>query len=468
MRYETVLIGGRWLPTTETIEVENPATMQVVGTSGRASVAQVDLAVAAARDALPAWGSLPPEQRATALDRLVDALRGRRRELIDVTVAEVGTPVADATAWHVDLGIELVVSAIRNLRAHRFESEVGNSLLFQRPVGVAACITPWNYPFYQLTAKVAPALAAGCTVVLKPAELTPLSAYLFAEAVEEAGLPAGVFNLLPGIGAEIGAALADHDGVDLVSFTGSTKVGRAVGAAAAGRLAKVCLELGGKSASLVCADADLDTAVRATVESAMLNAGQTCSAWTRLLVPAERYDEAVEIAGKHAADLVVGDPTDERTQVGPLVSRGQWEQVSAMVAAAVARGARLVTGGGAPDGLRTGHYLAPTVLADLAPQDPASQEEIFGPVLVVHPYADEDEAIRIANGTRYGLAGAVWSGAEERALSIARRLETGQVDLNGAAFNPEAPFGGWKDSGLGRELGRVGLEEYLEWTAVQR
>ena len=461
------LIAGSWLPAPATVDVENPATEKVVGTAALCDESMAGAAVAAARKAALEWGVMPAAKRADLLDALVVALRERRDDLVTVTVAEVGVSVVNARAWHVDLAIDLIAMAAANARTYAFEEIVGNSLLIRKPVGVVACITPWNYPLYQLAAKVGPALAAGCTVVLKPAELAPMSSYLFAEATIAAGLPDGVFNLVPGAGTVVGSAIAAHPDVDLVSFTGSTAVGRQVGAVAAANLKRVCLELGGKSSSLVCADADLAVAVRWTVDSAMLNSGQTCSAWTRLLVPADRYEEALTIAGDHARSLIVGDPQSEDTDLGPLISAKQRHDVAAVIDAAVARGARLVAGGSErPSAI--GHFVNPTILADLDPSDPASQSEIFGPVLVVHPYGTEAEAIDIANGTPYGLAGAVWSGSDEHALEIARQLDTGQVDLNGAAFNPDAPFGGWKASGIGRELGIVGLEEYTELTAVQR
>ena len=464
---DDALIGGFWVQAPATAPVENPATLDIVGTAGLCDAPMVDTAVAAARKAAGEWARTAPAERADVLDRLVQELLNRRQELIDATVAEVGVSIANARAWHVDLAIELLAAASGNARSYAFEEESGSSVLLRKPVGVVACITPWNYPLYQLAAKVGPALAAGCTVVLKPALLAPLSSYVFAEATLAAGLPAGVFNLVSGAGSEVGQALAGHPGVDLVSFTGSTAVGRQVGASAATNLKRVCLELGGKSSSIVCRDADFAAAITGTVDSAMLNSGQTCSAWTRLLVPAERYEEALQLAAAHANSLIVGDPRLEATDLGPLISAKQQADVLAVIDGAVARGARVVTApptGGHP----TGHYVNPTVLADLSPNDPASQQEIFGPVLVVHPYSTEAEAVELANGTPYGLAGAVWAANADRALEIARVLDTGQVDINGAAFNPQAPFGGWKDSGIGRELGIAGLEEYTELTAVQR
>ena len=468
-QHDSALIGGAWTPAPNTCPVENPATEKIIGTAALCDESMVERAVAAARDALPAWESRTPEDRADVLDAFARELRFRREDLTDVTVAEVGVSVTNARAWHVDLAIEFIDSAAANARSYPFEKEVGNSLLIRRAAGVVGCITPWNYPIYQLAAKVGPALAAGCTVVVKPAELAPLSSYLVADAAMAAGVPAGVFNLVPGKGTTVGAAIAAHPDVDLVSFTGSTQVGRQVAQSAAANLTRVCLELGGKSSSIVLDDADFRTAVEGTVDSSMLNSGQTCDAWTRLLVPSARYEEALEIAGEHCDRLTVGDPKSEDTDLGPLISAAQRTGVVESIDGAVSRGARLVTGGShRPDGLGVGHFVSPTVLADLDPTDPASQNEIFGPVLVVHPFENVDEAVEIANGTPYGLSGGVWAATAERALEVTRRLDTGQVYVNGADFNREAPFGGWKQSGIGRELGAVGLEEYTELTSVQR
>ncbi|MEN0139127.1 MAG: aldehyde dehydrogenase family protein [Rhodococcus sp. (in: high G+C Gram-positive bacteria)] len=466
---DSILVGGDWIRVPDGTDVHDPATEAVIGRSASAGPTDVDAAVAAARSAVTLWGARTPEHRAEKLENLCAELRARRQLLVDTTVAEVGAPVTVAEDAHIDLGIEILESYARLARDLPFREQLGHSLLLRRPAGVVACITPWNYPFYQLAAKVGAALAAGCATVVKPAELTPLSTYLFADAALAAGLPPGVVNLVPGSGRTVGAALAGHPGVDVVSFTGSTAVGRGVAHAAAESLKRACLELGGKSASVVLDDAPLHGAVTATVDAAMLNSGQTCSAWTRLLVPRARYEEAVALAADHADALRVGDPRDRATQLGPVISAAQRRSIVETVDAAIAGGARLAAGGtGLPDGLGRGHYLRPTVVADVGPHDPIVREEIFGPVLVVLPHGGDEDAVRLANDSDYGLGGAVWSADPERALGIAARMDTGQVDINGAAFNPEAPFGGWKSSGLGRELGRAGIEEFTELTAVQR
>lgn len=461
---DDALVGGRWVRAVRTIDVENPATGATVGSGARAGAAEVGQAAAAARAAHAEWSVLPAVQRADHLDALLAELRGRRDELVEMTVAEVGAPVTVATAWHVDVSFDILASAARHARTYPFVQEHGDLVLHRRSAGVAALVTPWNYPLYQLAAKVGSALAAGCTVVHKPSELTPLSAYAFAEAALRAGLPDGVFNLVPGTGPEVGAPLVAHREVDVVSFTGSTEVGRQVAAAAVDHLARVTLELGGKSASIVCDDADLVAAVRWSVDACMLNTGQTCSAWTRLLVPAHRLDEAVAVAAARADEMVVGDPTDPATELGPLISGAQHARVSAIVEGALARGARRATSKTTTP--TTGHFMRPIVLAGLPVDDPASQQEIFGPVLVVHPYRDEEEAVRIANGTAYGLAGAVWSRDRDRARALASRIDAGQVFVNEADYNVEAAFGGWKHSGFGREFGVEGLVEFTELTAV--
>ncbi|MBU3066672.1 aldehyde dehydrogenase family protein [Nocardia sp. NEAU-G5] len=463
---ETVLIDGIWQQRKQISTVYDPATEEVVGSAAVATVDDVDAAVRAARAAGIEWGRTDATTRADLLDAIHAQLLADRAQLVAATVAEVGAPVTVAEEAHVDLAIEIIASFARISREEPLHSVIGNSTILRRPAGVIGAITPWNYPLYQLAAKVGAALAAGCTAVVKPAELTPLSTYLFCDAMLAAGLPAGVVNLVPGPGSLVGSAIVEHPGVDVVSFTGSTPVGRQVARVAGEQLKRACLELGGKSASVVLDDADLEAAVTGSVDAAMLNSGQTCSAWTRLIVPRSRYAEAVDIAASHADTLIVGDPRDRATQLGPVISGRQRASIVEAVEDALHRGARLAAGGTATIAER-GHFLRPTVLADVDRGDPIAREEIFGPVLVVLPHDGDEDAIAAANDSEYGLAGAVWSADRERSLAVAGRMDTGQVDINGAAFNPLAPFGGWKKSGLGRELGLVGIEEFTEITSVQ-
>ncbi|MET0764965.1 MAG: aldehyde dehydrogenase family protein [Blastococcus sp.] len=466
---DAVLIGGRWQGTSERRTVEDPATEEVVGTSAEAGPAEVDAAVAAAGAASEAWTHAGLAERVAVLTRWLTELRGLRELLVETAIAEVGAPRRVAEDAHVDSALAVLEGYLCAASSVVWEESVGNSLVLREPLGVAACITPWNYPLYQAIAKVGGALVAGCTVVLKPAELTPLSAYLLADAALAAGLPAGVLNLVPGAGRVVGEALAAHPGVDIVSFTGSTAVGARVSAVAAPTIKKVALELGGKSASVVLPDADLLSAVASSVEAAMLNSGQTCSAWSRLLVPVAQLPEAVRLAAIAAADLAVGDPRSPATAIGPVVSSAQRATVLGFVERAVRAGAVVAAGGTArPPGLDRGHYVAPTVVTGVDVDAEIVREEVFGPVLTIEGYADEPAALAMANATSYGLSGAVWSASPERALAFARRMRTGQVDINGAAFNPSAPFGGYGRSGVGRELGKWGIEEFLETKSVQR
>jgi acyl-CoA reductase-like NAD-dependent aldehyde dehydrogenase len=449
-------------------EVENPATEAVIGHAADCGVVEVDGAVEAAAAAFPGWSTLAPTARIATLERLAAALEARYDVLVQTTIAEVGAPLSVARTAHVDTGLAVLHGYLDAARELAWEERVGNSLVVREGIGVAACITPWNYPFYQVLAKVGGALVAGATVVLKPAELTPLSAYLLADAVVEAGLPAGVFNLVPGRGRVVGEALAAHPLVDMVSFTGSTGVGSRVSAVAAATIKRVGLELGGKSASVVLEGADLDSAVRTTVDACMLNSGQTCTAWSRLLVHRSALDRAVGIARERAEALALGDPARPETEVGPVASAAQRHTVIGFIERALAAGATLVTGGvDRPGGLPVGHYVRPTVLTGAAPDAEIVREEVFGPVLVLEAFDTEDEALTMANGTDYGLAGAVWGPDRASAVAFARRMRTGQVDVNGGAFNPVAPFGGYRRSGNGRELGRWGIEEFLETKAIQ-
>ncbi|MFD0264254.1 aldehyde dehydrogenase family protein [Kitasatospora indigofera] len=463
-------IGGAWRPalTADSLPVLDPATEQVLATVPAGGPADVDAAVRAARAAARGWGATTPAQRLAPLTRLRDGLAAAQEEIASTVVAELGCPIGFATAVQAGLPLAVADSYLGILAGYEFQERTGNSTVFAEPVGVVAAITPWNYPLHQIVAKVVPALAAGCTVVLKPAEDTPLVARLFARLVHGAGFPAGVFNLVTGLGPVAGAALAGHPDVDLVSFTGSTAVGRTVAETAGRGIKRVALELGGKSANVVLPGADLARAVNVNVGNVFANSGQTCSAWTRLLVHQDQYEEAVAIAAKAAAKYVPGDPADPATRIGPVVSAAQRERVRGHIRGALAEGARLVAGGPeAPEGLDTGFYVRPTVLADVTPGMAAAQEEIFGPVLSILGYRDEEHALEIANGTRYGLAGGVWAADEDTAVAFARRMDTGQVDINGGRFNPLAPFGGWKGSGLGRELGRHGLEEFLQPKSLQ-
>ncbi|MEU6472774.1 aldehyde dehydrogenase family protein [Streptomyces massasporeus] len=458
--YDGMYIDGAWRPAAgqDVIEVVNPVDEQVIGTVPAGTAEDVDAAVRAARAALPDWAATPPAGRAARLAALRDVLVTRADDIAETVTAELGSPLKFSQAVHAGVPIAVAGSYAELAATYAFEEKTGNSVVHQEPVGVVAAITPWNYPLHQIVAKVAPALAAGCTVVVKPAEDTPLVARLFADAVHEAGLPAGVFNLVTGLGPVAGQALAEHPGVDLVSFTGSTAVGRQIAAIAAGQIKKVALELGGKSANVILPSADLAKAVNVGVANVMSNSGQTCSAWTRMLVHRDRYDEAVELASAAAAKY--GD------RIGPVVNAKQQDRVRGYIEKGVAEGARLVAGG--PEAPREqGYFVAPTVFADVTPDMTIAQEEIFGPVLSILKYEDEEDALRIANGTVYGLAGAVWAGDEAEAVAFARRMETGQVDINGGRFNPLAPFGGYKQSGVGRELGVHGLAEYLQTKSLQ-
>ncbi|MYS44386.1 aldehyde dehydrogenase family protein [Streptomyces sp. SID5998] len=458
--HDGMYIDGAWRPAAgrDVIEVVNPADEQVIATVPAGTAEDVAAAVRAARAALPGWAAAPPAERAARLAALRDVLAARKDEIAETVTAELGSPPAFSQAVHAAVPIAVAGSYADLAATYAFEEKVGNSTVFHEPVGVVGAITPWNYPLHQIVAKVAPALAAGCTVVLKPAEDTPLTAQLFAEAVDEAGVPAGVVNLVTGLGPVAGQALAEHPDVDLVSFTGSTAVGKRIGAAAGAAVKRVALELGGKSANVILPSADLAKAVNVGVANVMSNSGQTCSAWTRMLVHRDRYDEAVRLAAAAAAKY--GD------RIGPLVNAKQLQRVRGYIDQGVAEGARLVAGGSEAPRER-GYFVSPTVLADVTPDMTVAQEEIFGPVLSILRYDDEDDALRIANGTVYGLAGAVWAGDEAEAVAFARRMDTGQVDINGGRFNPLAPFGGYKQSGVGRELGRHGLAEYLQTKSLQ-
>ncbi len=467
---DQLYINGQWTAPkgSKSIDVINASTEEVMGRIPEGNEDDVDAAVAAARAAFDAWAARPAAERAAFLQKIHEGLKARMEEIGKLIAGEVGMPVKLATMIQAGSPTATFGLYAKLLGSFAFEEKVGNSLVLREPVGVVAAITPWNYPLHQIAAKVAPALAAGCTVVLKPSEVAPLNAFVLAEIIQAAGLPAGVFNLVTGYGPVVGEALARHAEVDMVSFTGSTRAGKRVSELASATVKRVALELGGKSAAVVLDDADLAAAVKGTINACFLNSGQTCSAHTRLLVSESKYEEAAKIAVEVAQGFTVGDPFGGVAKLGPLVSAAQRERVFAYIRKGIEGGAELLAGGpDAPEGLPKGYYVKPTIFGRVRPDAVIAQEEIFGPVLAIITYKDEDEAIKIANNTPYGLGGGVWSKDEEHAKRVAKRMRTGQVDINGGPFNLQAPFGGYKQSGNGRELGRFGLEEFLEYKSLQ-
>jgi acyl-CoA reductase-like NAD-dependent aldehyde dehydrogenase len=468
---DKLYIDGQWATpsTQDTIDVHSAGTGEVMGKVPAAGEADIAAAVRAARAAFDGWSQLPVAQRADYLAKISAGLK-QRAELLAKTIAqEVGMPIKLAGRIQAGLPILTFGNYAKIAGEFAFEQKVGNSLVVRDPVGVVGAITPWNYPLHQIALKVAPALAAGCTVVLKPSEIAPFNAFILAEVVHEVGLPAGVFNLVTGFGPVVGEALVKHPEVDMISFTGSTRAGRRISEVAAQTVKRVTLELGGKSASIILDDADLPAAVKGTVTNCYLNSGQTCTAFTRMLVPEARYAEARALAAEAAATFVPGDPLSESSRLGPLSSQMQLDRVRGYIRKGIEDGAELVTGGAEPpEGVAPGGYFVrPTVFGKVDPKSTIAQEEIFGPVLSIITYKDEDEAVRIANDTIYGLAGGVWSKDEGHAQRVARRMRAGQIDINGGPFNMNAPFGGFKQSGHGREAGTYGLEEFLEYKSLQ-
>jgi acyl-CoA reductase-like NAD-dependent aldehyde dehydrogenase len=467
---DKIFIGGEWVEPSgaDPIEIVNPTTEETLGTIPGCSPVDADRAVDTARDAFDSWAQTPREERARYIAAIAEGLNERGDEIAATITQELGMPLKLSRIIQVGLPASQFASMPKLMEEVAWEEEIGNSRVLREPVGVLGAITPWNYPLNQIAAKVAPALAAGCTVVLKPSEVTPLNAFLLAEVVEAAGLPAGVFNLVTGTGPVVGEAIAAHPGVDMVSFTGSTRAGRRVSELASATVKPVAMELGGKSPNVILDDADLERAVPDGVAKCFLNSGQTCSALTRMLVPRQRLAEAEGLARSAAETFTPGDPFESSTRLGPLVSDVQRERVRDYVEKGVAEGARLITGGAEPpEGLEHGFFVRPTVFSEVEAEMTIGQEEIFGPVLVIQPYEGEDDAVRIANSTKYGLAGGVWSADTDRAIAVARRIRTGQIEINGGAFNPLAPFGGYGQSGHGRENGRYGIEELLQVKSLQ-
>jgi acyl-CoA reductase-like NAD-dependent aldehyde dehydrogenase len=471
--FDNLYIGGAWTPSdsTDTIDVIDSVTEDVMATIPSGTAADVDRAVQAAKEAFATWSLTPVEERAKYLSRIGDALGARMDELATTISKETGMAKWLSQIVQVGLPINSFKSAASIAEGYSFEETVGNSLVVREPIGVVGCITPWNYPLHQIAAKVAYAIAAGCTVVVKPSEVAPIDGFILAEVIDEVGLPAGVFNLVSGLGPTVGEAIASHPDVDMVSFTGSTRAGKRVAQLGAETVKRIALELGGKSANVLLEDLDDEGFAKAVadgVQKAFLNSGQTCSALTRLLVPADRLEQAEQIAAAAVEQVRVGDPFTEGVHLGPLASAAQRDRVQGYIQKGIDEGATLVAGGpGAPEGLETGFYVRPTVFSNVRPEMTIAQEEIFGPVLSILPYSSEDEAVEIANGVIYGLAGGVWSADKDHAVAVARRLRTGQVEVNGGAFNPNAPFGGYKQSGIGREYGTHGLEEFLETKSLQ-
>jgi aldehyde dehydrogenase (NAD+) len=462
-------IGGRWVDPSEprSLDVVNPATEEVVGRIAIGGPKDVDLAVAAAREAFETWSRTTREERVALLQRIAAEYQKRYEEIAQTISLEMGAPIWLARAAQAATGIMHLNTIIEVLKSYPFEEQRGTTLIRREPVGVCGLITPWNWPVNQIMCKVAPALAAGCTMVLKPTEIAPLNAVLIAEILHAAGTPPGVFNLVNGDGPGVGQAMSSHPGIDMMSFTGSTRAGIQVAKAAADSVKRVAQELGGKSANIILDDADFAKAVGGGVTGCFLNSGQSCNAPTRMLVPEARHAEAVAIAKAVATGVKVGDPKTDGITLGPVVSEAQWNKIQGLIQKGIDEGATLVAGGtGRPDGLAKGYFVKPTVFADVRNDMTIAREEIFGPVLSILPYRDEEEAIRIANDTPYGLSGYVTSGDPARARRVAARLRTGNVHLNGAGADFTAPFGGYKQSGNGREWGEFGFEDFLEVKAI--
>ncbi|HNP63120.1 MAG TPA: aldehyde dehydrogenase family protein [Woeseiaceae bacterium] len=462
-------IDGQWVDPVEpkTLDVINPATEAVYGRISIGSAADVDKAVVAASRAFESFSKTSRKERIALLETILKVFNRRSDEVAEAIMDEMGAPWGLAKHAQAASGTQHIGAAIEALKTFEFEEKVGSALVVKEPIGVCGLITPWNWPMNQIAVKVAPALAAGCTMILKPSEIAPFDAIIFAEILDEAGVPAGVFNLINGDGPGVGTALSQHPGIAMISFTGSTRAGVLVAQNAAPTVKRVAQELGGKSANIILDDADLEVAVTAGTKAMFENTGQSCDAPSRMLVPKDKMDAAAEIAAKVAAGAAVGNPRDKGTRIGPVVSDVQWAKIQQLIQKGIDEGATLVAGGtGRPEGLDTGYYVKPTVFANVSNDMTIAREEIFGPVLSIIPYEDEDDAIRIANDTPYGLSGYVSSGDFGRARKIAAQMRTGMVHINGAELEALAPFGGYKQSGNGREWGAHGINEFLEVKSV--
>jgi len=462
-------IDGQWVDpvTPNTLDVINPATEEVCGRISIGSAADVDLAVAAARRAFDSYSQTSREERMALLQSILDEFAKRHDDIAGAIMDEMGAPWNLAKNAQAASGPQHIKAALRALKNYDFEERNRTTLIVKEPIGVCGLITPWNWPINQIAVKVAPALAAGCTMILKPSEIAPFDAVIFAEVLHAAGVPAGVFNLINGDGPGVGTALSQHPDIDMMSFTGSTRAGISVAQNAATTVKRVAQELGGKSANILLDDADFDTAVKSGAGDCFENTGQSCDAPSRMLVPKDRLEEATALAVSVAAATVVGDPRKEGTEVGPLVSELQWNKVQGLIQKGIDEGATLAAGGtGLPEGLDKGYFARPTVFANVSNDMTIAKEEIFGPVLSIMPYEDEDDAVRIANDTPYGLSGYVSSSNLDRARNVAARLRTGMVHINGAHLDSAAPFGGYKQSGNGREWGAHGMDEFLEVKSI--
>ena len=468
---EELYIGGNWISPNGkgSIEVMNPATEEIIGKVPIANLEDLDLAINSAKDAFISWSNSSIETRIDYLNRLTTAIKENSEIMAQLITSEVGTPIEYSRMAMVGTPRVVTRSYAKILESFEWEEEVRNSLIVKEPVGIVGMITPWNFPLHQIIGKVAPAIASGCTMVLKPSKEAPLNSFFLADLIHSIGLPKGVFNLVSGHGRDIGEKMATHPGLDMISFTGSTGAGVRVSELASQSVKRISLELGGKSANVILEDADIQKASSIAVNACFGNSGQECSALTRLIVPKIHLKQVIEVVADKIEKYKVGNPLEESTRCGPLISKKQQESVNSYIRSGIKEGAKLVVGGeGMPDGLTKGFFVKPTAFSEVKSDMTIFNEEIFGPVLCIISYENEKEALEIANDSEYGLSGGVWSSDETRAINFARKMRTGQVSINGGRFNVSAPFGGYKKSGNGRELGIHGLEEFLEIKSIQR